>query len=397
MLPPRYKTQKFVNVTKDMLKEIGQLGWTDEETQKQFLRAKGLSIVEHVVPAEIPIEGLRIKLVNETEYRILSRKERFKRVTNGGLRYVMGEEPRDLNSKDCYGVLLSYWKVDPLTTKLELTYDFARGALGAFGDGYGSRDRAYCEGLNYYSDVNGRATNRPHPTAAIADEDIALHGYYNEGMGNNLFRPYFERKLNELTDGNVKFAQKSNPHMMELVGNKCTKTICTSGGVPAKRKRRRTIRLIRKTSKFPTFGFVNGGHVDKCDELSKKQRKEWKQLAKKNGWTYCVRMLEDQENFCLPTTCGYQFVYSDNVYKQDLTARAYFCLDGLGIAVKLEHGIAHHFFGAAFSHRTSLPVCCRKSDGLVTTRNSDDAFLIVAWGRSGGPKQVARADNNNNN
>jgi hypothetical protein len=67
---------------------------------------------------------------------------------------------------------------------------------------------------------------------------------------------------------------------------------------------------------------------------------------------------------------------------------AMFAMDGLGMAVRIEHGIGHHFMGAKFSHQTCLPVCRRRSDGKLSVTNHEDNFLLVGWGGTGGAKEA---------
>ena len=43
-----------------------------------------------------------------------------------------------------------------------------------------------------------------------------------------------------------------------------------------------------------------------------------------------------------------------------------------------------------FSHSTCVTVCERE-DGQMTASNSDDKFLILGWGSSGGGREVAEA------
>jgi hypothetical protein len=69
-----------------------------------------------------------------------------------------------------------------------------------------------------------------------------------------------------------------------------------------------------------------------------------------------------------------------------------FAMDGLGLAMRIEHGIGHLFLGAKFSHQTCLPVCCQKSDGKLSVTNHEDNFLIVGWGSSGGSKEARRRE-----
>jgi len=91
------------------------------------------------------------------------------------------------------------------------------------------------------------------------------------------------------------------------------------------------------------------------------------------------------DGFCLPTTCGYQFLHKEGT--EQLSMQQYFSFDGLGLAMPLVDGMTHHFLGAAFSHQTCLCTGFREN-GTVQLSNIRDSFLLFAWGRSGGSKQV---------
>jgi hypothetical protein len=93
------------------------------------------------------------------------------------------------------------------------------------------------------------------------------------------------------------------------------------------------------------------------------------------------------KNFCLPTTCGYQFVYNKGARTQ-LGVDAFFAMNGLGMAMRIEHGIGHHFMGAMFTHNTCLPVCWNAA-GQMTICNIDNNLRIIGWGTSGGFREVS--------
>ena len=69
----------------------------------------------------------------------------------------------------------------------------------------------------------------------------------------------------------------------------------------------------------------------------------------------------------------------------------FFAMDGLGLALKIEHGMGHHFLGAMFSHQTCVCVCMKKENDCLSISNSDNNFLIVGWGTSGGSREVNEA------
>ena len=91
--------------------------------------------------------------------------------------------------------------------------------------------------------------------------------------------------------------------------------------------------------------------MDSADGVAKNTRTQWKEVSQKAGWTSCDRLVENQD-CCLPTACGYQFVEEEDGVLDSLNVDAFFSMDGLGIAIRIEDGIGHHFMGAIFSHQT---------------------------------------------
>jgi hypothetical protein len=156
---------------------------------------------------------------------------------------------------------------------------------------------------------------------------------------------------------------------------KCVSLILT-GNVPSK-------------TRTPIIGFANVKHVDKADALFKCQLAVWKEIAEMNKWSSVLRLL-NYDGCGLPTTCGYQFAFANNA-SFHAKVKAFFAMDGLGIAVALEDGIAHHFMGSLFSHNTCLCVCEREEDSMVTASNADNNLLVIGWGTSGGSREYREA------
>jgi hypothetical protein len=197
-------------------------------------------------------------------------------------------------------------------------------------------------------------------------------------------QPCVRKALNELSTNVFHIAQQANPYIMGLVGMMCQKQILTTGNVPKPKKKEAGD--VVKGSHNPSFGFVNQSHIDTLDVLRPDQVAKWKLIATEKNWGSCCKIL-DQRNFCLPTTCGYQFTFKDSA-RDSLAVKAYFGMPGLGLAMQIEDGVAHHFMGAMLSHQTCLCVCQRKSDGHLSASNSDGQFLLVGWGTSGGSRDV---------
>jgi hypothetical protein len=195
---------------------------------------------------------------------------------------------------------------------------------------------------------------------------------------------------------------------MSMVANICTRKILTTGQVPKEGRAGLPPHVLSQggSSKWPILGFANGTHCDERDKLTPVQCQEWKQKVQENidsllpgnkpkilkkkikMMQYFSRLLEE-EDFCLPTTCGYQFVYQGDAGKE-LEVRAFFKMDGLGAAVTIEHGVMQSFMGAMFSHQTCIPIV--RKDGRSNASNSDNNFLVVGWGSNGGAAEVAEAN-----
>jgi len=145
----------------------------------------------------------------------------------------------------------------------------------------------------------------------------------------------------------------------------------------------------------PYLGFANGEHVDGKDKLTAEQvgdlRAEVSEellRAKKRhvkADLRCFLRLLDHDNFCLPTTCGYQFLSKDGAHD----GSAFFSMGGLGMAMPVEDGVFHHFMGSMFAHHTCLPLLHRQFDNTITASNCDDSFLILGWGSNGGSQEMA--------
>ena len=391
----RYQLQEFVCVSKCSYLELLRKVWCNQQAFEAAVLAREESRKTVLVPQLG--KSLRFKIVDLKEYNVLcslqkpgGKESLFERVRLNDMEYFFGTEPRNLAGKHAMGILVAYWGRDERVKKLKLNYDFGRACLGVFGTGFGSRHSAPSHGLNCYLKPSGRGTAATLPSPAQALEELSKQQYYTKEFVNQLLQPYVRKKVNELTTNVFHIAQECNPFVMKVVGTICTRQILTSGQVPlgSKVEGIDPSIIIPTGSMSPSFGFVNAVHVDKMDKLRKEQVEEWKSNAKVKGMKHCLRVF-NHENFCLPTTCGYQFLYNGDTAK-NWHVHAYFGLDGLGMTMKIEDGVVQHFLGAMFSHSTCVTVCERE-DGQMTASNSDDKFLILGWGSSGGGREVAEA------
>jgi hypothetical protein len=344
--------------------------------------------------------SLRIKTVNQEEFRVLNNRnhllasfEKVEPVWSNKV-YFFGSEPCDLNDSHAIGILVSSWKRDKRITQCRLNYSFARAALCVYGKGYGKRNVSDSIGMNVYVQTKGRGTNRCHPSPLVADEEIAQHQYYNQHQGDVLSTPHIRATLNNLVQGATAIAHDHNPYFMTLVGPCCSRSILTTGHIPKPQGKKKKGGKRTVYSLTPTTSWVCFSHVDINDALTAPQVRDWLAISRSRKWVQCQRFLEEADPVCLPTTCGYQFCYADDEVKDNLEVRTFFSMEGLGLAMNLEDGISHHFMGAAFSHHTCLSVIQRMNDNKVNCSNSDDSFLIVAWGNSGTKAQVRAAATN---
>jgi hypothetical protein len=395
-------------MTKCSVKKLVKL--KDCETLKFEEKVLELCLFKRTLIVPLLVQGcLRIKLIDKEVLELLRKSmedggntdyhEAKSSHMNKNMIYIFGHEPKQLESALAYGRLISVWGLDPLVTELRLSYKFAKFLLCVFGTGYGGRKIADCLGLNLYFKYFGRGTSRPNATPGVAEEDIALH-QYRRGTSRryDLMSPYYRKGVNDLTRSMGRFAKKYNNSLMRLVGSACSRQVVTTGNIPRARKVHRKKRPspdAANTCTFsptPTVGFVNENHCDFMDKLSKLVKKRWLQRAKKNNWTHCIELIEAEDGFCLPTTIGYQFCFSGS---DDIEVKAFFSMDGLGLAMEIVDGIGHQFMAATFSHHSCLPIFSTHTDH-VSCSNDEDQFLLVAYGISGGNREakekIARDD-----
>jgi hypothetical protein len=385
--------QSFANIKKQSLKQLTQLKRCDVNKFKNKILELAISTTQLLVPVIHNDIILKIKLVTLQEYHSLQNKLQQKPYVTKTHGYLFAA-PGNQSNESKAGVMVSCWAKHPLVTKLQLSYEFTKGAIGVFGNGHGQRDVSEtCAGMNMYFKNGGRDTWRPHPSPFIAAAEVGLHQYFNNDQRNDLYHAMIRRMVNELSYNIQQCARLVNPELMTLVDDTCDRGILTTGAMP----RGKNLKLPpldartpldppdhKRFSNTPTYGFVNTSHVDTNDMLTKSQAKEWQGICQDKKWTLCEKFCKFH-HFCLPTTCGYQLCFSNESDKQDLQVQAFFSMEGLGLAVSLEDGLFHHFMAGIFSHRTCLPTATKLD--TISCHNSHE-FQIVAWGTSGGRKEV---------
>ena len=291
-------------------------------------------------------------------------------------KYLMAKEPKSLNS--CPGVLVSSWWKCPSLTNPRISYKECRHWINCYGKGFGSRQSASCVGLNVYTDDEGILSHRPHPDVWTDEKEIHLQQYCNKNFEFPLMRSLLEKRLHVLTKKAREKAHAVHGDFMEVIDGSCTKRIVTTGSA---------IRQHGKPSNrwglYHFYSFSNQVHVDNCDLMT---RRVIELLLKRADNDYKKRMLVFP-NVCLPTTRAYQICWRSGTDESKYRFSQFFVMDGLGLAMPLEDGIAHHFLASLFSHNTSTAVLEHPKGG-VSLGDSDPVVLMFAWGNSGNSKNT---------
>ena len=313
---------------------------------------------------------LRIKLVDTLD-GISGQRVQF-----GSWKYVFAEEPKSF--VDSPGILVSSWWKCPSLKSPRISYKECRHWINCYGKGFGSRHSSGCVGLNVYTDDEGILSHRPHPDIWTDEKEIPKHQYCNQNFEFPLMRSLLEKRLHLLTKKAREKAHAIHGDMMDLIDGSCTKRIVTTGSAIRCHGKPRN-----KWGPNYFYSFCNEVHRDDCDLMTRFVRDMfWKRANNE----YKKRILSTPK-VCLPTTCAYQFSWRSPVDEVHFWLRQFFVMDGLGLAMPLEDGIAHHFLASLFSHHTSAAVL-NHPNGDMSLGNEDPIALVFAWGNSGGPKNV---------
>lgn len=239
-------------------------------------------------------------------------------------------------------------------------------------------------------------------TPFVAEKEIPMQQYYNGNQKMMLLQTYCEKKLVHLRTYLNGLAATELPHIAKLTEKYNIRGIATCGLRPqptgAESKDFKAYQNCEDFpttwSRTPTYAFACTSHVDDSDKPSLEKKKEWYRKATNKNWKAASAFI-DSPYFGLPTTCGYQFVYKDELAKNQLDPCQHFVQEGFNIAMELRDGDAHTFLGNSHAHHTSLATCSRRSDGKINMFNRDDNFLIYAWGSTDNGSTVDGVDNAN--
>jgi hypothetical protein len=355
------------------------MDWATKEHFEKNLCAREQSRRTLIIPKIAGGEGyecVRLKILSEHEYAVMNaeyaslnggEKMSVERVESMCKKYVYFFSSENSDLALAPGKLVAHWGRDPRVTSFQVNYSFAVAALDAHHFGFGCRHSVTGIGLNgYYKDC-GTGSVRPHPSPLQADEDIPKQQYFRQTFKDQLVQPKLRKIVNQLAHHVSQVASSINPILMNKASRICTRKILTTGQVPKEQEPQPNLLPQGGVSKHPISGFANATHVDKRDRLSEEQVESWKSEAqqciqafsnkkrkfnkKKREQQYLLRLL-DEKDICIPTTCGYQFVCQglaeEELAQRKMDVHAFFAMDGLGVAMPIQHGVVQHFMGAMF-------------------------------------------------
>jgi len=298
------------------------------------------------------------------------------------------------NNLNLPGVPVSMWKKKVSTLNLFQIND-VNNIHDAVGPGFGPRERSFCVGINAY--FGSRMSSRPRVSP-------------DYGRGEKLFKADYTRahysfpeKLAAM-EKKLSFAGKSvvdafledNQNYLSFVGPQtCNRSIWTSG-TTTERTRRITGAanenqlpkiIVAKNASVDFLGFCNTPHLDSCDMLSKGMVEEWlSEISSMPKMLDYLKKFHKSIGIGLPTTCGYNLLGD----KGGANLAAFFCQ--YNFCMPLGNNSAHHFYGWAFPHCTSLPVLIGK-EYRMRNGPKQSPFIIAAWGQSGGKKLLVNEIN----
>lgn len=149
------------------------------------------------------------------------------------------------------------------------------------------------------------------------------------------------------------------------------------------------------SSKAQCDGFANTPHVDKKDVFEAKFQREavlllseLRSLHNSNSSVltreldYLQTLSSFNKGFCVPTTCGYSIVPTNNLDSElsnvNVSIVTDFALIGLGISVQILPKSYHYFLASLFTHCTPVPLHINNESGNVSMYSGQ--YNVVGWG-----------------
>ena len=130
------------------------------------------------------------------------------------------------------------------------------------------------------------------------------------------------------------------------------------------------------------FAFLNGLHIDSCDIISQERRSTLFPVMDDDPNKWKDIPLEFPQ-LCYPTTLGYQYVWKHEEDKKRYNVVHHFVMHGLGLAIRLQDSMCHHFMAGAFAHSTGLCYLeenWHEDEIPIILNNAADFFHVFAWG-----------------
>lgn len=385
-----YSTMEFVDIDIEKIKKIPpSLPLVDfKDLIHQLTKKKAY---RYLIPPTN--SNVRIKLVSKQEYDKLLILKTISSIQFDQFNFLVGKEIGDLNNTDNSGVLLSAIGVDEsiMNVTQKIDFDTIRMFQRVYGNGF---NRKCCKHIGFATYRGPKNSNRPNPSPFVDDNEVTEHQYYNSSQNTcPLGQVYTEKLISDLGENAMRFGRRENMDLFDIIDNSCTKAILTIGHTknyvkqkPLKRNIQCFVKLSDNSNKN-YLGFSSTKHVDVCDSLCNGETtKDFRRSCKSDY----DKAFYDVIGPAMPTVCQYKHVWNNTSDTSKYIVNSCFMFDGLGICQPLNDKISIMFLGSTFLHSTSFCYLNDESNKYVITRNEDDVFIMLAWGKTGGAKDRKR-------
>ena len=274
------------------------------------------------------------------------------------------------------GVVIGRWLRDSSLHCMELDSFLCNILEDSLGEGYGNRSHSICIGR--YANIGKRTSGRPGQSPVCGPKAAIDHCYYRQHH-DPLFQPLINKVVNRLIQAAVTFGCRSFPTEHSVLYGGLDRSVLLRAGA---------IKLLTQGLRGQSHGFGNTCHVDRRDQVSKKDQDNIRALVgtEEDEEDVPLRIREKKKHICnfaslyglsAPTTCIYQFVLGSTM-PSSVDIIQYFLYDGFHAAIRFGSHVGHSFFGNLFSHRTA--VCVVVLNGKVYLSFDDWAVNVFAWG-----------------
>ena len=282
------------------------------------------------------------------------------------------------------GVMLSQWNYCSETHPIALSMQDIDLVEKAFGKGYSCRHVCKTVGGNIYLGTRPpgtRAAQNPLQGPGKAQAFQYYRQYYDAR-----YQPAAERILHRLVAETVNHSRFADPVAFFL-----SRDIDFSQDLLLRNK----LMIATKGEVGTSFGFANAGHVEN-DGGSDDDHKTKVELDNLSALGAFDNAFFDFESDILkrkkyaekwlglgsgaPTTCGYQFVWSNPQSSHDCEVFQYFLMNGLGLCYRVILFSTHLMYAHQFYHQTAL--CLLVCHGKVLSKN-DGTLNVFGWGNGG--------------